>query len=302
MRLTLAILLLITLATSSFAQDVDQKSKTVSVKPLIAKYCLECHSADDPNGDVQLDKLSDKLSQGEDAEAWHAALDVINAGDMPPDYADQPSEQERQQIVNWITTSLAKAADAKKQTRKTAVRRLTRDQYTNTLQDLLGIQVDFGETLPADSKSEMGFRNSGEVLQTSSLHLDYYEKIARAALGKAIAIGDRPESLHYRITFGSKIDSSGTGTEIGGFQSVTIPKTDFLVERIGPAGAVEKSSPTPVADAKRKDKSKRNRDRRNKRSKNKTDKTRLTKAIASTTSQLGCEDRATIDSESPKMV
>ena len=234
MRLILAILLLITAASSSLAQDTDRKLETVSIKPLVAKYCLECHSADDPNGDVQLDELSDKLSQGEDAEAWHAALDVINAGDMPPEYAEQPSQQEREQIVSWITDSLAKAADAKKQTHKTSVRRLTRDQYTNTLQDLLGVQVDFGEALPADSKSEMGFRNNGEVLQTSSLHLDYYEKIARAALGKAIALGDRPDSLHYRITFGSKIDPNGTGTEIGGFQSVTIPSTDFLVENMNP--------------------------------------------------------------------
>ena len=279
MRFTLAILLLTATAFSSFAQDTEQKFETVSIKPLIAKYCLECHSADDPSGDVQLDKLSNKLSQGEDAEAWHAALDVINAGDMPPEDADQPSQQEREQIVNWITESLGKAADAKKQTRKTSVRRLTRDQYTNTLQDLLGIQVDFGETLPADSKSEMGFRNSGEVLQTSSLHLDYYEKIARAALGKAIVSGDRPDSVHYRITFGSKIDPNGTGTEIGGFQSVSIPNTDFLVERLGqPEGQPEgqpvspqASSPVPSRNSKGKGKTNRNKRKRNNRVRTKPD-------------------------------
>ena len=264
MRFTLAVLLLIATASSSIAQETDQKAKTVSIKPLISKYCLECHSADDPNGDVQLDQLSDKLSQGEDAEAWHAALDVINAGDMPPDYADQPDAKEREQIVNWITTSLAKAADAKKQTRRTSVRRLTRDQYTNTLQDLLGIQVDFGETLPADSKSEMGFRNSGEVLQTSSLHLDYYEKIARAALGKAIASGDRPESVHYRITFGSKIDSNATGTEIGGYQHISIPNSDFLVERLGQDSSPQKVSPAPAKNSSNKNKQRRDKRRKKK--------------------------------------
>ena len=262
MRFNLAILLLITTAFSAFAQETDQKLKNVSIKPLIAKYCLECHSADDPNGDVQLDKLSDKLAQGEDAEAWHAALDVINAGDMPPDYADQPNAQEREQIVSWITNSLAKAADAKKQTHKTSVRRLTREQYTNTLQNLLGVKVDFGEALPADSKSEMGFRNSGEVLQTSSLHLDYYEKIARAALGKAIAIGDRPDSVHYRITFGSKIDSSGTGTEIGGFQHVSIPNDDFLVEQISQQAMPERQVAEPTKKAERKPKRKRRESRK----------------------------------------
>ena len=121
MKLIPAILLLIATATTSFAQQPAQKSRTASIKPLIAKYCYDCHSEDDPSGDVQLDQLSDKLPQGEDAEAWHAALDVLNAGDMPPEDADQPSPQEREQIVNWITNSLAKAADAKKQTRKTCL-------------------------------------------------------------------------------------------------------------------------------------------------------------------------------------
>ena len=248
MKFTPAILLIMVTANLAWAQQPAQKNLAKSIKPLITKYCLECHSADDPSGGVELDQLSDKLYQGEDAEAWHAALDMINSGDMPPEDADQPTAEEREQIVNWITTSLARAADAKKRTQKTSVRRLTRNQYTNTLQDLLGVKIDFGKSLPADSKSEMGFTNNGEVLQTSSLHLDYYEKIARTALGKAIVTGDRPESVHYRVTFGSKIDEQ-TGTEIGGFQSKAIGKSDFMVQRLDkPNSPPEKIELQPSQD------------------------------------------------------
>ena len=265
MKFTPAILLIMATANLSWAQQPAQKNLTKSIKPLITKYCLECHSADDPSGGVELDQLSDKLAQGEDAEAWHAALDMINAGDMPPEDADQPSKEEREQIVNWITTSLARAADAKKRTQKTSVRRLTRSQYTNTLQDLLGVKIDFGKTLPADSKSEMGFTNNGDVLQTSSLHLDYYEKIARTALGKAIVTGDRPESVHYRVTFGSKIDGQ-TGTEIGGFQSKAIGKSDFVVQRLGkPNRPPEKIEPNPSEQSQKTKDKKARRARRKKR-------------------------------------
>ena len=265
MKFTPAILLIMATANLSWAQQPAQKNLTKSIKPLITKYCLECHSADDPSGGVELDQLSDKLAQGEDAEAWHAALDMINSGDMPPEDADQPSKEEREQIVNWITTSLARAADAKKGTQKTSVRRLTRNQYTNTLQDLLGVQIDFGKTLPADSKSEMGFTNNGEVLQTSSLHLDYYEKIARTALGKAIVTGDRPESVHYRVTFGAKIDGQ-TGTEIGGFQSKAIRKSDFVVQRLGkPNRPPEKIEPSPSEQSQKNKDRKARRARRKKR-------------------------------------
>lgn len=255
MKLIPAFLLLIAAANPSFAQQPAEKGLPVSVKSLISKYCYECHNQDDANGGVQLDQLSDKLSQGEDAEAWHAVLDVINAGDMPPEDADQPSQKEREQIANWITNSLAKAADAKKQNRKTSVRRLTRSQYTNSLQNLLGINVDFGKSLPADSKSEMGFSNNGDVLQTSSLHLEYYEKIARTALSKAIVTGDRPESVHYRFTFGSAIDRKrDTGTEVGGFQSKAISSSDFSVERMdhpGQPDIVMAPQTTPKQDKKK---------------------------------------------------
>ena len=237
MKLIPVFLLLIATANFSFAQQPANKLQPRSVKPLIAKYCYGCHNEDDQNGGVRLDQISNKLSQGEDAEAWHAVLDVINAGDMPPEDAEQPSQRERDQIANWITSSLTKAADAKKQNRKTSVRRLTRSQYTNSLQDLLGVNIDFGRTLPADSKSEMGFSNNGDVLQTSSLHLEYYEKIARTALGKAIVTGDRPESVHYRVTFGSTIDpKSLTGSEVAGFQSKAIRRSNFLVERMDQPG------------------------------------------------------------------
>jgi mono/diheme cytochrome c family protein len=203
------------------------------IKSLMAKYCFECHNADDQNGDIQLDHLSTDLTTGNDAEGWHAALDVINSGDMPPDDAMQPTEDERELIVDWITESLDKAADAKKQKQQTAVRRLTRSQYTNSLQQLLGVPVNFGDVLPADGKSEMGFSNNGDVLQTTSLHLDYYEKIARQALDQAIVIGDQPKPLHYKVTFGTNIDRERQGAEVRGYQETPILRPHFLVERVG---------------------------------------------------------------------
>ena len=46
--------------------------------------------------------------------------------------------------------------------------------------------------LPADGKSEMGFSNNGEVLQASSLHLDYYRDIARRV---AVKIADKAKDM-----------------------------------------------------------------------------------------------------------
>ena len=126
-------------------------------------------------------------------------------------------------------------------------RRLTRAQYTNTLKDLLGVAVNFGGVLPEDGKSEMGFSNSGSVLQTSSLHVDYWEALARSALDKAIKTGPRPDALRLRVTFGENIDSAPStrsGAEVRGYQAIPIPNEHFKVDFLNDQG-----DPVEITDA-----------------------------------------------------
>ena len=197
---------------------------------LLTKYCFECHAGYESNGDVSLDSLDSQMKGGKDAEAWKSVLDVINSGDMPPEDEPQPSAKERQQMTRWLTASLDRVAEQFKAVPDDGVRRLTRAQYTNTLKDLLGVAVNFGEVLPEDGKSEMGFSNSGSVLQTSSLHVDYWEALARSALDKAIKSGPRPDALRLRVTFGEDIDSeqsTRSGAEVKGYQAIPIPNQHF---------------------------------------------------------------------------
>ena len=142
------------------------------------------------------------MIDGPDAEVWQAARNMLNLGEMPPKKATQPTAEERRAVVSWLNTSLEEAARAGEGERKTVIRRLNKAQYTNSLQDLLGLTIDFGQVLPDDGKSKMGFTNNGEVLFASPLHLEYYQEIARAGLNQAIAIGERPEPMRYELNFG----------------------------------------------------------------------------------------------------
>ncbi len=215
---------------------------------LLTKYCFECHAGEEISGDVALDTFDIRMTDGNDAEAWKAVLDVINSGDMPPEDMPQPSDAERRQLTHWLTSSLRQVAEQHKATPSDGVRRLTRAQYTNSLKDLLGVSVNFGDVLPEDGKSEMGFSNNGSVLQTSSLHIDYWEKLARSALDAAIKTGPRPETLRLRVTFGENIDSqrsTRSGAEVRGYQAIPIANEDFKVEFL-----TEQGEPVEVADAK----------------------------------------------------
>ncbi len=201
-----------------------------NIKPIMDKYCYDCHGPDKQKGSVRLDRLDWDMVKGPDAESWHSALDMINSGEMPPKKKPQLTSNERNQVVNWITNSLEHAADAKNDNSKEVTRRLTKSQYTNSLNDILGLPINFGSVLPDDGKSKMGFTNNGETLQISSLHIDYYQKIAREALDKAIVFGDKPESKKYKVTVGYGVGKGDISAEFGGFQSVAIKSDNFKVD------------------------------------------------------------------------
>lgn len=210
--------------------DPSTVDYSTEIEPLMKRYCFECHGAEKQKGDIRLDVLDPDIVFGPDAEGWHTALDMINGGEMPPRKAEQPSHEERRKLVAWMTGGLELAAERRKGELQTVVRRLNKPQYTRTLQDLLGLGIDFGRPLPDDGKSHMGFSNNGEVLQASQLHIETYQEIARAALEQAIVIGERPQPKRYRVTFGKGIGQGSVAGRTGGFQSVPLATDDFLLE------------------------------------------------------------------------
>src|SRR5437773_7372210 len=104
----------------------------------------------------------------------------------------------------WTAQEAGRAALAKSEA--TPFRRLTRREYERTLQDLLGLPIEFGARLPEDGRSKDGFRNAGDVLRMSPLQYETYLQIADEALAEAIVIGPPPLVHRYRLSVGDKID------------------------------------------------------------------------------------------------
>ena len=226
--------------STTLAKKKHQAMEYVNhIQPLMTKYCYDCHGPSKQKAGVRLDVLNWDLINGGDAEAWHDVLDQINAGEMPPKGKPRFTDQERRAIVDWITGSLEKAVEVqqvKMSKTRSSVRRLTKAQYTNSLKELLKLDINFGKYLPEDGKSEMGFTNNASLLKISPLHIDYYQKIAREALDKAIVYGPKPKSTRYKITLGKNIDPENKGSKSGGFQSLMLKKSDFKVEILDKSG------------------------------------------------------------------
>ena len=215
---------------------------TNQIKPIIENYCYKCHGQEKQKGDMRFDNIDWDMVNGFDAEKWNMMLSQVNLGEMPPDDEPQLSDDDRRILVDWITKNLDKAAEAKQTDNKLVMRRQTKSQYTNSLNELLGIYINFGDILPDDGKSKMGFTNNGNILQTSSLHIDYYQKLAREALDKALIKGKKPKSRRYKVILGKNKGDDVLGAEFGGYQTAPINNKDFDVQILDMSGKPVKKS------------------------------------------------------------
>jgi mono/diheme cytochrome c family protein len=159
-------------------------------RAFLNKHCKECHTGEKPKGSFNVDKLTPDFNDTGNRERWAAALDRVRAGEMPPEKKPRPEGKDVQALAAWVK---AKDGAARAQGR-TVLRRLNRVEYQNTIRDLLGIDVDLRDMLPADSTMN-GFDNNGEALHVSSFLLEKYLEAADTALNLAIANNPRPQTI-----------------------------------------------------------------------------------------------------------
>lgn len=168
------------------------------IRPILVKYCIECHAAHTAKADLRIDALNEQF-QGPHSETWHDILNRVSIGEMPPQNAKGLPTEQRRRLVDWIRTNLNQIENQERTGGQTVLRRLTRYEYNNTLRDLTGVALDYSIDLPPDSRSPNGFKNNGSVLGITPMQLEYYLRAARKAM--AVAIVTEPAPTVYRHQF-----------------------------------------------------------------------------------------------------
>ncbi|MBT7539851.1 MAG: DUF1592 domain-containing protein [Gammaproteobacteria bacterium] len=154
----------------------------------IKRYCLECHSGKNPKASLDLSRFDSIERIVSEALLWDKILIQIVEGDMPPEEADIPALDERSNFLNWVESSLQKAAcQSGPHPGPAVLRRLNRAEYSASVRDLLDIHFDAGEALPADGSGGEGFDNATETLFISPIHAEKYMDAARVAIEYAFA-------------------------------------------------------------------------------------------------------------------
>ncbi|HLJ16011.1 MAG TPA: DUF1592 domain-containing protein [Bryobacteraceae bacterium] len=146
-------------------------------------YCQMCHQGKSPSGGFNLQRIGAMSSLQSDTEQWNKVSTRVTNGEMPPRGAPAPSIDQREQFTHWVNTTLqTEVCAAGVAPGPAPMHRLNRDEYTATIQDLLNIQIDIGEALPADGAGGEGFDNAAETLFLSPLHSEKYMDLARFAV------------------------------------------------------------------------------------------------------------------------
>lgn len=158
-----------------------------SIRPVLVKYCADCHDPEDSKNDVGLlkAKTSEEISQS--SKIWFSASHQLRNRTMPPADEPQPTEAERLRIANWIETYLRETAcDRGQYAGRVLPRRLNRTEYDNTIRDLFGLKLHFSDKFPNDGAGGEGFDNNGETLFLPPILMERYLEAAQQILDAAI--------------------------------------------------------------------------------------------------------------------
>ncbi len=176
------------LATAALAAPAPATDATFEkiVTPLLQKYCYECHGDGKHKGDVMLDREQTLPEVHQAAKKWETVMDRVRSQEMPPDDADaQPSAAERDAISGWIERELFRIDPANPDPGRVTIHRLNRNEYNNTIRDLLGVDLLAADDFPADN-SGYGFDNISDVLSLPPVLLEKYLTAARRMTDEAI--------------------------------------------------------------------------------------------------------------------
>jgi hypothetical protein len=153
---------------------------------MLDQYCVVCHNQQAKTAGLMLDKMD--LNHLEDgAQTWEKVILKLRGGMMPPQGRPRPPQAAVESFVNWLETSIDTTATARTNPGRSPLHRLNRTEYGNAIHDLLALDINVTDLLPADDESD-GFDNIADVLKVSPSLLEQY--LAASTKISALAVGD----------------------------------------------------------------------------------------------------------------
>ena len=165
---------------------------------VIQRYCVACHNDALLTGNLSLQHF-DAAAAEPDAETSERIIRKLAAGMMPPPGMPRPGGDTLVALRQELETRIDRAAQRAPEPGHRTFQRLNRPEYEASIRELLGIDIEAGDFLPLDTKSQ-NFDNIADVQMPSAMALEGYlraaDHISRVAVGDP---GAMPTSVTYRV-------------------------------------------------------------------------------------------------------
>ena len=226
-----------------FAQEEDRDSKLVAaqlksqfrdtVQPVLKRYCYRCHDTKKMKSGVRVDILDGSLEDKQLFLLKHINKQLVDEA-MPPEEERQLGMEERKMVMDWVAQAL-REGERKVRARNGSVRRLTVEQFHNTLRDLLGVEDRLADLLPADGFSKEGFKNNGDTLLLTPQMMETYFEIAERALDLCLVDESRkPRIQCFRVELGAGVNKNPPPEKVVLNGPIVLPQTQYRVREVLP--------------------------------------------------------------------
>ncbi|MEP7367626.1 MAG: DUF1587 domain-containing protein, partial [Acidobacteriota bacterium] len=178
---------------SAFAQQKPDPAFDQTVKPMLNRKCFACHNDRLASGGLNIAPFTHSASITEYREAWEKIVAKVRSGEMPPKEAPKLTQEQIDSFTAYMESEFEKA-DRKVQPDpgRVTARRLNRNEYSNTIRDLLSVDFRAEKDFPTDD-SGYGFDNIGDVLTISPMLMDKYVRAAERIAARAVGADPLPK-------------------------------------------------------------------------------------------------------------
>jgi Protein of unknown function (DUF1592)/Protein of unknown function (DUF1588)/Protein of unknown function (DUF1587)/Protein of unknown function (DUF1585)/Protein of unknown function (DUF1595)/Planctomycete cytochrome C len=195
---------------SKAASSVNRAPKSQSARlsfekdaqPLLSRNCAACHNSELASGGLNLAKFSNAGSILQHREGWERIVQKVRTGEMPPEGLPRVPAAQIESLVKLVQGEFENAdRNVKPDPGRVTARRLNRNEYSNTIRDLLAVDFRAERDFPTDDSGH-GFDNMSDVLTISPILMEKYlaaaERIASRAIG-ADPLPKKPLEAEYHI-------------------------------------------------------------------------------------------------------
>jgi len=225
-NLTRFVLLLLVVAGEALGAEVFEEK----IWPFLDQQCTKCHGDAKAKGGLNLEQMDGEFIAGSrEARHWQEVMDRMNLGEMPPEKEKRPDPAQAEEVVAWILSSLETAiAESREGAGRVVMRRLNRNEYNYTVQDLLGLKDEPADHFPADNTAH-GFDNIGRALTMSPLLMEKYMAAAEKLLDRAIVTGEKPKPVKARLETENQYYRFTRQKSLRPYNSIIVRENDILL-------------------------------------------------------------------------